>query len=230
MKTDTRENFKDAFNFVKVALMSPKKNYAEAKAHAEKLDHLLNFGCQGIERELFEKHRRNPPITSQQFWFGLDLQSLQTPYSEIVEMVQHLNPQPGQLWVDLGAGYGRIGIVLGFLCPLVQFLGFEIVRERVNESNRVFQEWKLNLAKMKQDDISTEFFSIGFADLYFIYDFGSKKDVYQVLEKLKIIAKTQPIRIIARGRGVRNWIFIDFPWLHEIHRPEHFLNWSLFRS
>lgn len=214
---------------IKFELKIAQKDYASAKAQATFLDEKFGYQCLRIENKLLEDHQ-NTRNKGQQFWYGLDLQSLQTPYSEIVEMIDHLKPQSGDLWLDLGAGYGRIGMVLGLLQPDVRFIGYEYVSLRVQEGNRIYKKWNIPSAELIQVDLADDCFEIDEADLYFIYDFGSRKDIYKVLEKLRLIAQKRSIRVIGRGRGVKNWILMDFPWLEPQAAPEHFVNWTLFRS
>ncbi len=223
-------SFTDQVKLIQKQLMQASADYAEAKIQSTHLDQLLGFRYEDIEESLLKTHQDSIFSSERQFWYGLELPSLQTPYSEIHEMVKRLKPQDHELWLDLGAAYGRMGIFLGFLYPKVRFIGYEYVSERVCEANRVFQDWKLESVVMKQADLATESFQVEQADLYFIYDFGSKTDVYRVLEKLRLIAQTKKIRVIARGRGVRNWILMDFPWLYDVCPAEHYLNWSLFQS
>lgn len=215
---------------IKSHLADAKNDYASAKAQAIILDELLGYDGDSIEHNLFEKNKDTSVLSPQQFWFGLDIQSLQTPYSEVVEMIQHFNPQPGDVWLDLGAAYGRVGVVLGFLCPMVQFIGYEYVPERVDEGNRIFKKWNLTQAELKRVNLASDGFELREADLYFIYDFGSKNDIYKVLEKLRLIAMRKPIQVVARGRGVRNWITMDFPWLGVVNPPKHFAHWTVFQS
>jgi hypothetical protein len=194
------------------------------------MDRILGFESKQIEDKLYDKGSMGPTEAPQELWYGLDIQSLQTPYSEILDMIDYLDPSPGDKWVDLGAGYGRMGVVLGFLRPMVRFSGFEFVPERANEGNRIFNKWKLGMSQITQANIANYDFEIPEADLYFIYDFGSKYDVYKVLFKIKNLAKSKSVRVIARGRGIRNWISMDFPWLSEINQPYHTPTWSAFRS
>jgi hypothetical protein len=211
-------------------LQAPQKDYAAAKKHSESLDLALGFRCAQIEDKLFEENQSGLFSTPRQFWYGLDIQSMQTPYSEIFEMLSRLSPQAGETWLDLGAAYGRIGISIGFLRGDLNFLGYEFVAARVIEGNRVYKAWNLKNVQLKQVDLAAAEFNLDAADVYFIYDFGSKDDIYIVLEKMRIIAQKRPIQVIARGRGIRNWIFMDFPWLYDVHPPEHFANWTLFKS
>lgn len=215
---------------IRSELENYKLDYALAKSQAKILDELLGFDCTRIEQDLFAIHQGQNILSSQQFWYGLDIQSMQTPYSELVEMVKYLKPKPGDLWLDLGAAYGRMGIVLAWLEPMIKFVGYEYVQERVDEGNRIYKQWDLSFARLEQKNLASQDFKLELADLYFVYDFGSKADVYCILEQLKKISINKPIQVIARGRGIKNWIYQDCPWLYDIKPPEHFNNWSLFRT
>lgn len=214
---------------IKAEILLPQKDYAEAKLHSKKIDDRLGLNCDHIENLLSGKNKIGSE-QDRQFWYGLAVQSLQTPYSEIVEMIQFIKPKDKDIWVDLGAGYGRMGLTLGFVAPSVNFVGYEFVQARVEESNRVLQKWGLTNATMKQADISSDTFQLDKADLFFLYDFGSKNDVYTVLEKLRALAKGHSIQVVARGRGVRSWIFMDCPWLSQMRTPVQFPNWTFFQS
>ena len=215
---------------IKNKMLEPQADYASAKIHAKIIDDQLGLNCEHIEDVLFEENKESLFIPGQEFWYGLEIQSLQTPYSEIIEMIDYLKPVKDQTWLDLGAGYGRMGLTLGFLKPEVNFIGYEYVQARVDEGNRLFALWNLTRAKMKQADISKDDFELESADLYFLYDFGSKDDIYKVFEKLRLLAQTRSIQVVARGRGVRSWIYMDCPWLCEMQSPVVLKNWTLFRS
>ncbi|MCK6597394.1 MAG: hypothetical protein L6Q37_03450 [Bdellovibrionaceae bacterium] len=205
-------------------------SYEAAKAQSQILDEFIGFNCPSIENELFLKTKSENHFKEKQFWFGLDIQSLQTPYSELVEMVTYLNPKDNDLWIDLGAAYGRMGVTLGFLKPKVTFIGFEFISARVIEGNRIYKHLSLKNSHLKEMDIATQDFKLQLADVYFVYDFGSKRDVMDILEKLRKISLEQPIKVIARGRGIKNWIYQTSPWLYDMKPQIHFENWSLFQS
>lgn len=220
-----------AHNLILQELQISPPDYASAKLQSQKLDQMFGYNCEAIENHLLQIHQ-NEALADQnrQYWYGLELQSLQTPYSEIMAMVQVLNPQPGELWLDLGAAYGRLGLVLGLVRPEVQFKGYESVPQRVAEGQRIFESWKISPESLSCVDLAAENFQLPSADLYFVYDFGSRNDIYVVLEKLRQIAQSRSVRVVARGRGLRNWLYMDFPWLSQIYTPEDFGNWSIFRS
>jgi hypothetical protein len=123
-----------------------------------------------------------------------------------------------------------MGFVMGFIYPQVKFTGFEIVQERVTEGERVLQQWNIQNAQLICADIASMAFTLPMADVFFIYDFGTQKDIEQCMESLKTIAKQKKITVIARGRGIRNWIYQSHPWLFTAQDPINFENWSLFRS
>lgn len=204
--------------------------YSEAKEQARQIDRLLGYKTRQIEDYLYSQNRTYYDSDPKQFWFGLDIQSLQTPYSELVEMIQYIQPKDGTTWLDLGAGYGRLGVVLGFVRSDITFIGYEFVKERVHEGNRVFKKWDIEKSKIEQADLANDDFDIPYADVYFVYDFGSKVDVYRVIEKLRLIAQCRSITVIARGRGVKNWIIQDCPWLSDKDRDFHSEHWSVFKS
>lgn len=198
-------------------------NYQEAKSLSKYIDQLLGFNCESIEKKLIASE-------SKQEWIGFDIQIFQTPYSEILEMLQIVNPNENDHWVDFGAAYGRMGIVINLLYPNMKFSGHEINQQRVDEANRIYQELNLNNSKLFCNDISADDFQIEDANVYFIYDFGTREDIYKLLFKLKEKALKHSIKVITRGRGCRQWIMLDFPWLSNINEPTHFEHWSIFTS
>lgn len=214
-------------------LLTLPRNYPEAKLQAEKLDKIFGFELNQIEKDLvLKKSELQKSLADQdrQFWIGLDIQALQTPYSEIVDMIQKLNPKATETWIDLGAGYGRIGLILGLLCSDVYFHGYEYIAERVLEGNRIREKWQIKNGGLYRADLNHDVIDFEKGDVFFLYDFGSRSDVFHVLEKLKQVAAKKSIRVIARGRGVKNWIMMDFPWLGAVNPAQHFENWSLFQS
>lgn len=92
-----------------------------AREHSEKLDQLLGFQIPKIEKQLLECAQSLNPGGSHKSWG----QILQTPYSELKQMCELLNPAPGSRLIDLWAGYGRMGPVLAGLYPEVYFVGYD---------------------------------------------------------------------------------------------------------
>lgn len=64
------------------------------------------------------------------------------PYSLIRELMRKVNPGPRTSMLDLGSGYGRIGLY-GALMFQTRYTGIEIVAERVAAAQRAARELKL---------------------------------------------------------------------------------------
>ena len=148
-------------------------------------------------------------------WVGLSPGQLQTPYSEILELLEAIELDGGAMVVDLGAGYGRIGLVLDNLYPDCRFVGFEMAMERVNAGNESYARLGLEQrAKLYQQDIAAEDFELPVSDYYFIYDFGNASDMKAVLSKIEERADNrEKFTVLARGRGINSLIRRSAPWL-----------------
>lgn len=163
-----------------------------------------------------------------QTWIGLDPQVLNTPYEELFRLCEVLNPKPGTQMVDLGAGYGRLGLVLSEKHPGVKFTGYELVKERVEEGNRVFRERHLNLCQMITQDLTAPDFNIPTADYYFIYDYGKVAHIRETMKQLEALAEKIKFKVIARGKGSRSIIEHEHPWLSQVFDVHVEKNFSIY--
>lgn len=199
------------------------RSYSESQEHSFELDSLLGLKVLDIENQLVEKAKAKFPAGNlkswgksmhqgAQSWVGLSPEQLQTTYDELIEIVKTLNPRPGESWLDLGAGYSRLGFVLEAYCENVKFIGYEVVKERVDEANRVFHIHEMDLSKAVCQDLSDENFKLPFADTYFLYDYGNMEDIKITLNQISDIANNTNICLVARGR-VRDFIHYHHPWL-----------------
>ena len=126
---------------------------------SSEIDTIIGFKINEIEGNLLSKARVLRPQGNMdsfgevlhqghQTWVGLDPQTLNTPYHELVEMCDFLKPKEDELVIDLGASYGRLGIVLSHLYPGTHFIGYELVSERVHEGNEVFMRLQMKNSKL----------------------------------------------------------------------------------
>jgi len=214
-------------------LTASTSGYAAAREHARRVDARLGLRVETIEAELLRRKGSGVFASTGdvQDWVGLDPQALLTPYSELLEMLERVGVVPGQTWVDLGAGYGRLGIVMGLLYPATRCLQYELVRERVEEGLRVMRELGLGSEqRLEVQDLTDPEFEIPMADNYFLYDYGSRVAVQKTIEDLRCLAQRRAITVIARGRGSRHWIESNEPWLSQVVPPEHAETYSVYRS
>lgn len=196
--------------------------YLEAQTHAAAVDHWLGLQTEQTEKRLaVEGCRSKAPTTSresQQLWFGLATQNLLTPYTEIRSLLSLAKPEAGQVVVDLGAAYGRMGFVINRCHPGVSFIGYEYVGERVHEGRRSFKQHSLQNADLEHADLSSAGFIPEIADIYFLYDYGTLKAIEKTLYDLKKIARLRPIVVIGRGRHCRYAIEARHSWLGKVNR------------
>ena len=122
-----------------------------------------------------------------------------------------------------------MGWVMARHFPNVNFIGYEFVKERVEEVRRC---WKgtHSTFKILVADLSTIDFAPAAAEYYFIYDFGSRQAIEKTLQDLRKIAQERPITVVGRGRASRDAIERQHPWLSQMNAPEHFGNYSIYRS
>ena len=163
-----------------------------------------------------------------QTWIGLDPQILNTPYEELKRLCEILKPEAGSHIIDLGAGYGRLGIVLHEMNPEVKFTGYELVKERVDEGNRVFNVLNITNAKMVAQDLTDPEFNLPVADYYFIYDYGKVAHIRETMKQLEKLADTVKFKVMARGKGSRSIIEHEHPWLSQVHEVHHEENFSIY--
>ncbi len=202
-------------------------NYAQAQAHAAEVDAWLGLRVDAVEAGI-ERSKDH------QLWAGLKPQSLLTPYTEIREVLERLQPASGATLVDLGAAYGRIGFVMNRHFPNTKFIGYELVKARVDEGCRCFGE---RFGGINKDhflllciDLGREDFRPASADFYFLYDFGTRRAIEKVLGDLQLIARDREIVVVGRGRASRDALERGQPWLSQVKAPEHYPHYSIYRS
>jgi hypothetical protein len=226
-------------NQLKELLFLPPTDLESSWLISEKIDHMLGLRVNSIEEDLLQRARNLLPHGNHktwgpglhqrnQTWVGLYPQTFLTPYSEIKQMLEMLQLSAGQRLVDLGAGYGRMGMMLGFFYPEVEFIGYELVEERVKEGNRVLELLELP-TRLIQQDLTTNQFMLPAADVFFIYDYGEVSHIRHSLKQIESIAESKAIRVIARGKGSRSLIEHEHPWLCQINPPIHQERFSIYR-
>jgi len=103
-------------------------SYEEAREHSEMVDQILGFKVPDIERGLLERAQLSHPNGSHktwgqsihqgnQTWVGLSHQTLQTPYSELKQMCELLDPSEGTIG---GPGSRVWSSGIGAQCSLSQ--------------------------------------------------------------------------------------------------------------
>lgn len=203
---------------------TPKANDVIRRQHSNMVDKILGFRLKYIEEMLIAEARGFEPEGSHetwgpslhkgvQTWVGLDLQTLQTPYSECLRILQLLKIRPYQQVVDLGAAYGRMGVIIGGLYIKNSFTGYEYVKARVDEGNRVLKELGFNRSTLIEQDLSDPEFELPEADIYFIYDYGQVEHINHTLTQIEATAHKRPVKVVVRGKFTKRIIADRHQWL-----------------
>jgi hypothetical protein len=144
---------------------------------------------------------------------GLEHQTLQTPYSEIYRILQLVKLRPYQHVVDLGAAFGRMGVVIGGLFLKNTFTGYEYVSSRVDEGNRVYSELGLSRSCLVTQNLFAKDFAFPDADVYFIYDYGQVEHIDHTLGQIFQMSIKRPRKVVVRGKFTKQIIGNRHSWL-----------------
>ncbi|MBC97885.1 MAG: hypothetical protein CME63_09050 [Halobacteriovoraceae bacterium] len=163
------------------------------RLHARDLDKKLGFKINRIEAKLLQKYRSYDEYSNEggtqhyegtQTWIGLPPQVLQTPYNDIYEALESLSQYPIERIVDIGCGYGRVGLVMNSLFPNAEFIGYEVLKQRAREANRVYEQLDLENCEVLLENVLDDAFKLPKAQIYFIYDFSEMHDLCVILDEL----------------------------------------------
>lgn len=210
--TNIQKNIVDIF----MPLQSDVQHNLTKRHISSQIDLDLGFNIKQIEQILQKKAKMIAPEKQfdqwgptlhggAQTWVGLDFQILQTSYHDLKNLFEIIKPGPNERIVDLGAGYGRVGIFLHHFYPKTEFLGIELVKERVNEGNRLLQ----SLGSVNKSMIATdlnELTELPEGDIYFIYDFGTVTHIKKILDLLK---DTKKRLLVVKGTIARQMMLKD---------------------
>ncbi len=194
------------------------------RVHSKKLDDLFGFQINKCEAIISEDE------TEFNSWIGLEPEILQTPYSEIFQYFCALKDYRIEKIIDFGCAYGRVAIVSSAVFKDSHFFGYEVIKERANEGNRVLKKLGLKNSHIYYEDILEDSFKIEKADVYFIYDFSDPIQQKVILDKLSENVFDNKFFIIARGLGVRSLIQNKYPQFHSLYKPLHLDSASIYSS
>lgn len=190
----------------------------------DRMDELFNlnyFADVGMKQELERTER---------LYEGAGV-GVQSGYSTVLTALEKLYPSVGSRFIDLGSGYGRVGLVVGLMRPDLDFIGYEFVQHRVDIANTSTQNLGLeNHVHFLTQDLSLKEFQIPEAEVYYMYDPFSEETYGHVLSQLIMISRRRKITIVTKGNA-RKWL-IEVARRENWCEPEEFDsgNLCLFRS
>ncbi len=125
-------------------------------------------------------------------------------YRDIKAILSTSGMQDGDRFVDIGSSYGRIGCVVGANFPNTQFIGYEIVPERMAEAKRIAKGLELHNVSYFHEDVSADGFKMPEADWYFLYDSLNNDTLPYLLEKMHTMLKNRNARVMVKYTGNLN--------------------------
>ncbi|NJL25276.1 MAG: methyltransferase [Calothrix sp. SM1_5_4] len=126
---------------------------------------------------------------------------VQSSYTTLLRTLTSLNPQ-GR-FIDLGSGYGRVGLVVGLLYPEVRFTGYEYVSHRVEASCASAERAGVaGHVEFLTQDLSDPNFRIPEAESYYLYDPFTQETYRTVFSRLKEIGREQKITVITKDAAI----------------------------
>nr|BFD67590.1 hypothetical protein HAGR004_26120 [Bdellovibrio sp. HAGR004] len=142
---------------------------------------------------------------SERLYEGAGL-GVQSSYSTLLTALREINPSEGCRFIDLGSGYGRVGLVIGFLRPDIDFIGYEYVKHRVDISNVSTVRFGLEKnVHFYTQDLAEKNFKIPEAEVYYLYDPFSKETYLHVLNQLVEVSRHRRIVVVTKGNA-RLWL------------------------
>jgi hypothetical protein len=193
--------------------------------HSAFLDDFLKINSFEIETKLANENKRESKT-----WVGLDPQTLQTPYSEIWSFLSFLGQFNPEHIVDLGAGYGRVGIVMKMMMNNCHFSGYEFIEERFLEMDRIFKEYDIKNVTLSKENIIGCNFTFPKADIYFVYDFSDLPSIKSMVKKFTEIFNERDVFLVVRGKAMRSLIQNQYRELWALNGAIHTENWSIYSS
>ena len=173
------------------------------------VDLFIGFDIKTVEKGIEERNETNPFNTSaeethlgQAKWSGANPSyGWSTSYNYLHSLYEYLDLQPGQRVVDIGSGHGRPGITLGFLYPESQYVGYEIVPERVQGAQTIANDYELNNVQFIEQDMSAPDFKIAPADYYYMYDPVNDETLEFLIERMFEANGDNQFKIILQPGG-----------------------------
>jgi len=134
-----------------------------------------------------------------------------TPYEVVRELFRRLHPHRGDVFYDLGCGYGRV-VLWGALLGGAQFRGIDLVPQRLAPAQRAASRLGLTNVRFVQGNVLSTRFDDG--NLFFLFDPFFRNTLRRVGLRLARIARTRPIVIASHWQS--NAFFARRRWLREI--------------
>ncbi|QSQ22659.1 hypothetical protein JY651_47440 [Pyxidicoccus parkwayensis] len=134
------------------------------------------------------------------------------PVDAVLRMVEHAQVQPGDVFVDIGSGVGRVA-ALTHLLSGAAVIGLEIQPDLVRASREMAKRLSLSRLAVVEGDAARLAGDITTGSVFFMYCPFSGERLEQVLDGLESIARTRQLRIccVDLPLPARPWLTLVSP-------------------
>lgn len=131
---------------------------------------------------------------------------VQTSYASILTLLKHLAPKKGARFVDLGCGFGRLGLAGGMWREDLNFTGYEFVPHRAAGASRAAERMGLQShVDFHSQDLGDAAFKIPEADFYYLYDPFTDEVYRHVMARLMEVSNSREVTVITKGDAGRRF-------------------------
>jgi predicted RNA methylase len=130
---------------------------------------------------------------------------VQSSYLSLFLALNQLPRRPS-LMIDLGSGYGRVGLVAGLFNSDWSFQGYEYVEHRVRTAQNASERLGLNpRVRFSTQNLSASDFELPAADVYYLYDPFSKATYERVLLSINKNRLVRRTLVVAKGGALQSF-------------------------
>jgi hypothetical protein len=157
----------------------------------DKMDKIFQFN--------FESDRQDFPKSRERLYEGGGA-LVQTSYSTIFSALRNMQLPMGAHLMDLGSGFGRVGLLAGLWRKDLRFTGYEFVLNRVSGSTRAAGRAGLSdRVSFQQQDLADRSFEIPEADAYYMYDPFCAETYPLILARLNALSRSRRITVVTKA-------------------------------
>lgn len=132
---------------------------------------------------------------------------VQTSYSTIFRLLDHLRLPEGAHLVDLGSGFGRVGLAAGLWRGDLRFSGYEYVGHRVEAARASAKRSGLDEARVRflRQDLGEAGFRLPVAEVYYLYDPFSQETYRRVFAQIEKRGRERATMVVAKADARENF-------------------------
>lgn len=125
---------------------------------------------------------------------------VQTSYPQIFTALAQLGLPRGSRLIDLGSGFGRVGLIAGLVRDDLDCIGYEYVPHRVAVAQAAANRAGIGeRSRFFAQDLASETFVIPEADAYYLYDPFTESTYERVVQRIFEVGREKPVTVVTKG-------------------------------